>query len=126
MAKRRDMPDWVDQELRNWARYCWMGPYPHPLPPCRCASLEGNYSRYGEDTDEEAIDKKAIPVNIVNAQIVQGVYEILPHLPQQVLRAEYPQRHEQKRTVRVSAEEYAAALSAAVYRVMLAFEGGGN
>lgn len=119
------VPDWVDHELRNWARYCWIGVYPHPIPPCRCASLEGNYSRFGEDTDAEAIDSKPIPVNLTNAKIVQGVYEILPYLPQQVLRAEYPQRHAQKCVVRVSKDEYAAALAAAVYRVMLAFERGG-
>lgn len=128
MAKRKPdfvLPDWLHHELLNWGRYCWRGPYPHPLPPQQCASLEGNYSRYGENTDEEAIDSKPIPVNLTNAKIVQGVYEILPWLQQQVLRAEYPQRHEQKRVVQVGREEYAAALAAAVYRVMLAFERGG-
>lgn len=130
MAKRKltelqPIPDWVDQELRNWARWCWSGAYPHPLPPCQCASIEGNYSRFGEDTDAEAIDGKPVPVNPTNAKIVQCAYENLPYLQQQVLRAEYPQRHEQKRVVHVSKEEYAAALAAAIYRVMMVFERGG-
>jgi len=122
----RAVPEWVHHELLNWSRWCWSGAYPHPLPPCRCASLEGNYSRFSEDTDAEAIDKKPIPVNFANAKIVQGVYEILPYLPQQVLRAEYPQRHEQKRVVHVGRDEYDAALSVAIFRVMVAFDGSGD
>jgi len=117
------VPDWVEQELRNWGRWCWMGAYPHPLPKERCASLEGNYQRINEEGSTESVDSKPIPVNLTNAKIVQGVYEILPYLPQQAMRAEYPQRHVQKRVVGVSREEYAAALAAAVFKVMQAFEG---
>ena len=95
------------------------------MPPQQCASLEGNYSRFGENTDEEAIDSKPIPINESNARIVQGVYEILPWLQQQVLRAEYPQRGH-KLIFHVGRDEYAAALSVALFRVMVVFDGGGS
>lgn len=125
MAKSRHKficPDWVIHELNNWSRWCWRGAYPHPIPPRQCASLEGGYSRFGEDTDSEAIDKKPIPCNEINAKIVQGVYETLPYLPQQVLRAEYPQRSERKRVIHVGRVEYEMALNLALFRVMVALE----
>lgn len=35
--------DWIDAELRNWARWCWSGAWPHPIPPDHAASAEGKY-----------------------------------------------------------------------------------
>lgn len=67
------------------------------------------------------MDNKPIPVNETNARIVQGVYEILPWLQQQVLRAEYPQRG--KVTVKVGRDEYRSALNVALFRVMAALDG---
>lgn len=130
MAKRKPdfvLPEWVSHELENWARWCWRGSYPHPIPPQQCSSLEGNYSRYGEDTDSEAIDSKPIPVNESNAKIVQGVYEILPNHQQQVLRAEYPQKRSCARkrlAVQLGKQGYEDALNSAMVRVMMIFERG--
>lgn len=128
MGKRKPdfiCPDWLRHELENWARWCWRGAYPHPLPPQQCASLEGNYQRVNDEGATESVDRKPIPVNEVNAALVQGVYETLPWLQQQVLRAEYPQRHGSKRTFHVGRDEHGAALNVALFRVMVAFERGG-
>lgn len=128
MAKRKPdsvCPDHIHYELENWGRWCWRGAYPQPMPPRQCASLEGNYQRVSDEGATESVDRKPIPVNETNARIVQGVYEILPWLQQQVLRAEYPQRHNSKRTFHVSRDRYAAALNSALLRVMVVFERGG-
>lgn len=118
-----EIPEWCEQELRNWARWCWRGAYPHPIPAGHCGSLEWQYQRINEEGTTESVDDKPIPVNEHNAAIVQGVYETLPWLQAQVLRAEYPQRHSGARhRLKVGREEYEAALSAACYKVMGAFD----
>lgn len=122
MAKRHaEIPDWLQSELSNWGRWCWRGDYPHPLPSGHCGSPEWQYERVREDGEIESVDNKPIPVNETNAKIVQGVYEILPWLQQQVLRAEYPQRG--RSTVRVGHDEYKSALNVALFRVMAALDG---
>ena len=126
MAKdRAEIPEWIDMELRNWGAWCWKGAYPHPLPPTHCASPEWQYERIREDGEIESVDDKPIPVNETHAAIVQGVYEALPWLQAQVLRAEYPQRHSgaQKRMrAHFGADAYNAALNVAVFQVMAAFD----
>lgn len=128
MAKKQtETPDWLRHEMENWSRWCWRGAYPHPLPPKHCASPEWQYERIREEGEIESVDSKPIPVNEVHAQIVQGVYEALPTLQAQVLRAEYPQRRSssvQKRLiVQMGKSAYESALNVALFRVMVAFEG---
>lgn len=129
MGRRRaEIPDWLHSELLNWGRYCWIGAYPHPLPPGHCGSPEWQYERVREEGEIESVDNKPIPVNVTNAKIVQGVYEILPWLQAQVLRAEYPQRHssaQQRLRAQVGRDGYDAALNAALFHVMATLDGRG-
>lgn len=126
----RDHPAWVHEELMNWSRWCWGGAYPHPLPHTACGSVEKNYRGLSDEGTTETA--RPIRPNEVRARMVQAAWEALPPLPRQVLRAEYPQRHESGRTaqgrsgaakrMQISLEEYEAALSVASHRVKLAFE----
>lgn len=126
----RAYPSWVHDELMNWSRWCWRGAYPHPMPATSCGSIEKNYQRISEDGTVE--NARPIPPNAAHAQIVQTVWDALAKLPQQVLRAEYPQRYESGRfehgrrgaaqRLQISLDEYEAALSVASYKIMIAFE----
>lgn len=126
----RTYPSWVHEELVNWSRWCWRGAYPHPLPHTSCGSIERNYQRISEDGSAE--NARPVSPNEAHARIVQAAWETMPRLPRQVLRAEYPQRHESGRAehgrsgaaarLQITLEEYEAALSAAAYKVMMAFE----
>ncbi len=133
MAKNigRDLnnfPRWLHYELLNWSHWCWLGPYPQPIPPRQCGSAERKYLRPRADSD----DPRPTPPNTAHAIIVDGVWQRLPQIPKQVLRAEYPQYHESGRAEfgRVGAarrlglwlRDYEAALGQAVGRVWEAFE----
>lgn len=122
-------PEWVHHELENWSRWCWQGKFPHPLPSQTCASFEKNYRRHGEE--EEQLEDRPIPANADRAKIVQTVWDSLSPRQQQVLRAEYPQRHTSGRlhsmaraakNLGMSADAYEAALCRAANSVKLAFE----
>jgi len=68
--------DWIDAELRNWARWCWSGAWPHPLPPSHCASIEHRYmapSDLGAEVDAEEVARR-IPIVRERAEIVHRVY----------------------------------------------------
>jgi len=68
--------DWIDAELRNWARWCWSGAWPHPLPPDHCASIEHRYqapSDIGAEVDAEEVARR-IPIVRERAEIVHRVY----------------------------------------------------
>lgn len=68
--------DWIDAELRNWARWCNSGAWPHPLPPDHCASIEHLYqppSDLGAEVDAEEVARR-IPIVIDHAKIVHSVY----------------------------------------------------
>ena len=117
--------DWVHQELQNWSRWCWSGAYPHPLPTETCASIEKHYNR----TNDEGTDppERAIMPNIRNAERVQAIWETLPYLPKQVLRAEYPQRNNGRKTacrrLGINEDGYLSALHSACYKIMIGIEG---
>lgn len=64
--------DWIDAELRNWAAWCWEGPWPHPLPPDHAASAEGHY-RAPIIEDEDA-ERPKVRANRQRAEIVHAVY----------------------------------------------------
>ena len=129
----RTYPDWIHAELINWSRWCWLGAWPHPLPPEYCGSIERNYP--GHRLPEGNADDEARPIqpNETNARIVDRVWKALPDLPRLVLRAEYPQRYESGRVehgragaarwLHVSLRDYEAGLIVAIGRIWEAFEG---
>ncbi|WP_063568693.1 hypothetical protein [Achromobacter ruhlandii] len=90
----KGFPRWVEDELWNWSRWCWLGAWPHPNPNVKCASAERNYIT-PVDTDESDEDEpRPIPVNQDHARRIQIVYEGLVLVEQRVVQAEYPRRHE--------------------------------
>lgn len=64
--------NWIDAELRNWARWCWSGSWPHPLPQDHAASAEGHYIA-PSDLGEEPEPRQPAPVRH-RAEIVHKVY----------------------------------------------------
>jgi hypothetical protein len=126
----RRFPEWLHHELLNWSRWCWQGPWPHPLPPNQCGSVERNYIRTNEEGSAD--NARPIPPNESRARIVDGVWRSLPPLPRQVLRAEYPQYRDSGRAefgrcgaarrMGMRLREYENALGAAVGRVWDALE----
>ncbi|SSW66620.1 hypothetical protein AVE30378_02159 [Achromobacter veterisilvae] len=91
----RGFPRWVEDELWNWSRWCWLGDWPHPNPNVRCASAERNYvAPTEEDEVDEDDEPRPTPVHHDNARRVQAVYERLVLVEQRVVQAEYPRRHE--------------------------------
>ena len=127
----RHFPEWLHHELLNWSRWCWLGAWPHPLPPSHCGSAERDYTRFRVDACPD--EPRPIPPIESRALIVDDVWRRLPQAPKQVLRAEYPQYHESGRAElgRVGAArrmglrlgDYEAALCVAIGRVWDAFEG---
>ena len=70
--------DPVHQELCNWARWCWSGPWPHPLPATECGSLEAGFRAPPE---WENLDDRRTPnvrPNAVQARIMQAAWQRLP------------------------------------------------
>lgn len=63
----------IDAELRNWARWCHAGPWPHPIPPDHAASLEGRYIAPIIEA-EDAVQPRPPPPNRRNAEIVHRVF----------------------------------------------------
>lgn len=63
---------WIDAELRNWARWCWSGAWPHPLPQNHAASAEGHYLA-PSDLGESPEPRQPAP-NRHRAEIVHRVY----------------------------------------------------
>jgi hypothetical protein len=126
-------PQWLHAELLNWSRWCWQGPWPHPLPPSVCASVERDYIPAGNAEERVAAERKPIPPNERHAQIVDSVWKRMADAPRRVLRAEYPQRFESGRMEfgRIGAAkglgmgvvEYERQLIVAIGQVWDAFEG---
>ena len=91
----KGFPRWVEDELWNWSRWCWLGAWPHPNPNVRCASAERNYLAPLEEGEEgEEDEPPPIPVNQDHARRVQAAYDSLLLVEQRVVQAEYPRRHE--------------------------------
>jgi len=91
-SKMYRVPDGIHYELLNWARWCWIGSWPHPLPPTRCGSAERDY-RVPPDSVLDMVDPPPPPPIRPNAQRamrVQEVWKSLPYKPRLVLKAEYP------------------------------------
>jgi hypothetical protein len=127
----RNFPDWLHHELLNWSRWCWLGPWPHPLPPNQCGSVERYYIRVNDENTTEGA--RSIPPNTDRAMLVNSVWDALPDDPRQVLRAEYPQYHESGRAefgrvgaarkMKMRLRDYENALCVAIGRVWDVMEG---
>lgn len=130
--------DFSHHECCNWAAWCWLGEYPHPLPATQCGSAEGDYRappEWCQDT-MDAPEPPKIKPNTRNAQIVQDLWESWPTASpaRQVLKAEYPARHTSGRVeggrdvaarrLNMSVREYEMALSWASKKIEEAFKGG--
>ena len=121
------VPDRIHKELLNWSRWCWLGPWPHPLPPTSCASAERAYRAPPECNDEVAGTPPPPPIqpNERNALRVQAVWDGLHDKPRLVLKAEYPAhegpRIEAARRLRMTLGEYETHLRYAVGRVEAEF-----
>jgi hypothetical protein len=122
---------WIDAELRNWARWCWAGALPHPMPPTHCRSIEHRYiapSDLGRELDAEEIARR-IPIIRDRAEIVHRVYrERLARIEQQVLAFEYvhgpadeSKRRRKARKLRSTMAAYEQTLISAAQRVGDAF-----
>jgi hypothetical protein len=91
------IPDKIHEELLNWSRWCWLGEWPHPLPPTHCGSLESQYRTPLNVNFEEKLEDLPpvrIKPNERNARRVQAVYDALDALGQLVMKYEYPCRAE--------------------------------
>jgi len=131
----RHCPEWLHNELLNWSRWCWQGPYPHPLPPGHCYSIEHQYvgHRLEGETEGDPVPTRNPEPNAARAMLVDAVWKRMVGAPRFVLRAEYPQRwssgraeHGQvgaARRLKMSLRDYEAALAVAIGRVWAAMEG---
>jgi len=94
---------WIDAELRNWARWCWSGAWPHPLPSSHCASIEHRYmapSDIGAELDAEEVARR-IPIVRERAEVVHRVYrEQLTDRERRVLVVRYVHRTPADRVAR--------------------------
>ena len=110
------IPDHIHEELMNWTRWCWLGEWPHPMPPNHCGSLESQYRAPPEwDMDLAEMPQSYIRPNERNARKVQAVYEVLPEPEKSVLKAEYPGRHTSGRSKGKSVAATRIGLSVAGY-----------
>jgi hypothetical protein len=123
------VPGHIHEELLNWARWAWIGPLPHPLPPVRCGSAERYYRIPAGSVleDSEPPEPKPAPPNERNARRVQAVWEGLPDYPRLALKAEYLVRpalgsaRDKARYLRISAHQYESYLAVAVGKVAQEF-----
>ena len=115
--------DWIDAELRNWAAWCWEGPWPHPIPPDHAASAEGRYLAPSDIDNAPA--PRPIRANRQRAEVVHRVYrEQLTDRERRVLALAYVRQRPictVPRLMRVSERAVHEAIIAAGRRVGDAF-----
>lgn len=95
--------DWLEHELRNWARWCRSGPEPGPVEPSRCGLDYLQDERYSD------ADDKPPPIHIDNAKLVQRVFDSSIKIEKKVLQAEYVSPWQYDR--------YSGGISAAVLKL---------
>lgn len=120
--KRENIPDAVHEELRNWSDWCWLGEFPHPMPPDHCGSLEGQYRappNWNPDDAMEAPPPPRIRPNGIRAQIVQAAYKGMEEPMRQVLKAEYPGRRDSGRSKSLAEAAYYLAMPQWLYVSLL-------
>ncbi|MDM0024093.1 hypothetical protein [Variovorax saccharolyticus] len=121
------VPNAIHDELLNWARWCNLGAWPHPLPRTQCGSLEGDYRPPAWEAldDEEPPPPKPIRPNERHARRVQEAWESLEGFPRLVLKSEYPgfegRRGDRAERLRLTIQQYENHLQIAVNRVESAF-----
>ena len=79
------MESWVDHEMRNWARYCNLGPSGCPREP-------GSFLEtwiVPEACAADADPNRPGPVHEENAKRVQKIYDVAAKIEKKVLQAEY-------------------------------------
>jgi hypothetical protein len=126
-----EIADAIHQELLNWARWCWSGPWPHPLPPTECGSLEGGYRA---PPQWDTLDERRTPTirpNERRARVVQDAWVLLPTSEKAVLKQEYPAalaprriqgREQAARFLQMTLPAYERYLASAIRKVEAAFE----
>jgi len=121
------VPNAIHSELLNWAAWCNLGAWPHPLPRTQCGSLEGDYRAPPEwDSDlEEAPPPPKIRPNERHARRMQEAWESLEGFPRLVLKSEYPGfdggRADRAEKLRLTVQQYENHLQIAVNRVEAMF-----
>lgn len=115
--------DWIDEELRNWARWCWSGEFPGPRHQERAASAEGRYLPPSDLGDEP--EQPRIRPNRERAERVHHVYLTqLDTRERRVICLRYVDRWPAKkipRLMRISEAMFEAAMIQAGRRVGEAF-----
>lgn len=115
--------DWIDAELRNWARWCRSGPWPHPIPPDHAASAEGHYIAPSDLGEPE--EPRPPKPNRERAEIVHRVFmERLTQTERWALIHRYVRRTEERvtlRRMRVSRDVHETTLRNAANKVGEAF-----
>lgn len=106
--------NWIEHELRNWARWANSGPMPHPTPwewMGHCCSLEGNYlpPEQTGPSDIEDLVKAPPPIHVENAKVVQRVFDVSIYIERKVMQAEYLSPRQYAR--------YSGGIGAAVRRI---------
>lgn len=100
------LPDWIDSEFKNWARACWSGSWPHPLPPDHAMSIEGRFVPPAGEVFDPPEPRMPRP-NMDRAAVVQTVFDSRLTQPERLaLIFEYPKR------LRVSNEDQRISRSA--------------
>lgn len=114
---------WIDDELRNWARWCRSGPWPHPIPPDHAASAEGHYIAPSDLGEPE--EPRPPKPNRERAEIVHRVYmDLLTTRERWTLVYRYVKPTAERivlRRLRITARDYDVALMAAARCVGEAF-----
>lgn len=124
-----DDSDFAHHELMNWAKWCWEGEDPRPLPPQVCGSAEGSYV---PTASEDCLDKPENKPKAVahRAEVVQGLFERMPDKLRAVMIATYPRAHDSKafkgekyvaRFCKMRVAEYKLNLAEVYRHVVVAF-----
>lgn len=130
MAVNAHIPEWIDAELDNWARWLHSGDGPLPM----AASIGSAEGRYIDPSDLYREPRKPyIEPNRERAEVVERAYrERMSKREQSVIAAEYPRRHLDGRArygrlgvarrMRITLDMYETALRRAVRQVEREFE----
>lgn len=94
--------NWVDHELRNWARWANSGPDDCPVLP---GSFLESWVIPEQLTGE--IEDRPAPIHEDNAKRVQKVFDVAMHIERKVLQAEYlsPWRYGRFKGIAAAARE---------------------
>lgn len=113
--------NWIDYELRNWARWANSGPSDCPPPP---GSFLGTWVMPEPVAGE--VDSRPAPIHEDNAKRVQRVFDVAKKIERKVLQAEYlsPWRYGRNKGIpsaiqRIKADDPDMVLNVAGYETVL-------